>query len=237
MHGMSIPPIVSNPELICLLFLVICSNSLHPDSIWQETIQNSCALQAPPKKTYKLHEEQQIIPAIPSLPGEEYWYSYEKQRTLNFKTWIHKAIKNRYNVTWIHNKKNNQPRKTRTILSMERILPQLRGSLAHYLQGFVHPSWWAGFLNYQQYHESLVLDRRYYENTGENESDSCDDGTATRFYENWFSGGLKVQRWTSLRYWITFLLDQIRPVTLLLYMIIYIYVYFYIHILFILYII
>ena len=68
---------------------------------------------------------------------------------------------------------------------MERILPQLRGSLAHYLQGFVHPSWFTGFLNHQQYHESLVLDRRYYENTGENESDSCDDGTATRMYDNW----------------------------------------------------
>ncbi len=32
------------------------------------------------------------------------------------------------------------------------------------------------------HHEFLVLQRRYYDNTGENESDSCDDGTATRCY-------------------------------------------------------
>ena len=82
---------------------------------------------------------------------------------------------------------------------MERILPQLIGSLAHYLQGFVHPSWLAGVLNHQQYHESLVLDRRYYENTGENESDSCDDGTATRCMRTG-DGWLWVQRLTYLRY-------------------------------------
>ena len=33
-----------------------------------------------------------------------------------------------------------------TILLMENILHQLRGSLSHYLQGFIHPRWLAGYL-------------------------------------------------------------------------------------------
>ncbi len=34
---------------------------------------------------------------------------------------------------------------------MEEILHQLIGSCSHYLQGFIHPRWLAGFLNHQQY--------------------------------------------------------------------------------------
>ena len=36
------------------------------------------------------------------------------------------------------------------ILLMEEILHQLIGSLSHYLQGFIHTRWLAGFLNHQQ---------------------------------------------------------------------------------------
>ena len=36
------------------------------------------------------------------------------------------------------------------ILLMEEILHQLIGNLSHYLQGFIHPRWLAGFLNHQQ---------------------------------------------------------------------------------------
>ena len=34
---------------------------------------------------------------------------------------------------------------------MAEVLHQLIGSLSHYLQGYIHPRWWAGFLNHQQY--------------------------------------------------------------------------------------
>ena len=42
-------------------------------------------------------------------------------------------------------------KKTWIILLMEEILHQLIGSCSHYLQGFIHPRWLAGFLNHQQY--------------------------------------------------------------------------------------
>ena len=35
---------------------------------------------------------------------------------------------------------------------MEEILHQLIWWISHYLQGFIHPRWLAGFLNHQQYH-------------------------------------------------------------------------------------
>ncbi len=38
-----------------------------------------------------------------------------------------------------------------SVLLMEEILHKLISTLSHYLQGFIHPRWLAGFLNHQQY--------------------------------------------------------------------------------------
>ena len=43
------------------------------------------------------------------------------------------------------------------ILLMAEILHQLIGRLSHYLQGFIHAMWLAGFLNHQQYHLQLLF--------------------------------------------------------------------------------
>ena len=37
-----------------------------------------------------------------------------------------------------------------SLLLMEEILHQLIGRLSHYVQGFIHPRWFAGFLNHQR---------------------------------------------------------------------------------------
>ena len=47
--------------------------------------------------------------------------------------------------------KNNSSVWNPVILLMEEILHRLICSLSHYLQGFMHPRWLAGFLNHQPY--------------------------------------------------------------------------------------
>ena len=46
--------------------------------------------------------------------------------------------------TWL--RKGSIPKDPNVILLMAEILHQLIGSLSHYLQGFIHPRWLAGFL-------------------------------------------------------------------------------------------